>query len=96
MNVSNLGNSLPANSRAQSVQGPPPPRGERPSHSEAVADLGASLSEEVRNEMLDEIQAMQDGGASNEEIKDFVHESLEAQGISIPDRRPGMLANVKA
>jgi hypothetical protein len=81
--------------------GPPggPGRREKPSHTEAVNNLGASLSEEVRNDMLSEIDAMSKDGATNEEIKSYVHETLESHGVDIPVRgqhKPGSLINTSA
>lgn len=82
---------------ASAPQRPPGPRGQGeggpPSHQEAVATLGASLPSEVQESLLAAIDTMSADGASHEEIKAFVDSALEAEGVSVPEQRPGMLVD---
>lgn len=74
-------------------KGPPPGgKGGPPSHETVIEDAG--LSDEVAEETLATVAEMQEAGASFEEIKAFVDETLEANGIERPSK--GTLLDVQA
>lgn len=76
--------------------GPPPGGGAPPSHEEAIETLGASLSDEVRAEMLETVETMQAEGASDEEIRSYVVDTLEDNGITLPEKPTGVFIDQQA
>jgi len=64
---------------------PPPPQrsagGEAPvSHANAVQQLGQTLSNTVKDEIVVKAQELEESGASFEEVKSFVDNALEENG----------------
>ena len=84
----------------QGVKGPPPqgqggPKGTRPSHKEAINELGSSLSEETRTEMLSTVAEMQEAGEDDEAIKSYVDQTLTDNGVDLSERQSGFLLNIQ-
>lgn len=73
---------------------PPPPSGGAPSHEDAINTLGSSLSEDVRESLLSTVEEMEEDGASFDEIRAYVQDELEANGVEM--QRPGAIVNTVA
>jgi hypothetical protein len=43
------------------------------------------IGEEAAQALHDAVQAMRDAGASLEEIRDYIHETLESLGVTLPE-----------
>nr|WP_320014420.1 hypothetical protein [uncultured Desulfobacter sp.] len=87
----NISNTQTSSAGTKPPEGPPPP----PSHEQAVSEIGASLTEDQQGEVLSGIEAMQEEGASDEEIKAYVDSSLEEYGINLAQAR-GTITNTIA
>jgi hypothetical protein len=98
-NVMQISNNI-SSSQLTSISNSQPPEpsstgSQPPSHEEAVSQLGASLSEDQQATILSGIEAMQEDGATDEEIKEFVDSSLEDYGIDLATAK-GTLTNTVA
>lgn len=70
--------------------GPPPIRravsGEGPtSHPAAVEQLGKSLSDDIKDEILAKAHELKDSGATFGELRGFIDGQLEDHGVQLPD-----------
>lgn len=88
-------------SQAQSGSRPPPPpgggdKGGPPDHASAIESLGSSLSDDVKDALFAGVEELEKSGASFEEIKSFVDNELEANGVDVSGggQRSGQLVDV--
>lgn len=91
MNVSVSADITAAGVTQTQSRPPPPPSGGRgegpPSHATAIEKLGSSLSDDVKDSLLASVQELEESGASFEEIKSFVDNELEANGVDFSSRQ---------
>ena len=69
---------------------PPPPQrstgGEAPvSHANAVQQLGQTLSNTVKDQIVVKAQELEESGASFEEVQSYVDTALEENGSKAPE-----------
>lgn len=83
--IGSIGNAQTlAGTQSTQARPPPPPKGERPSHQDAIEHLGSSLSAEAKAELLADVETMLSEGATDDEVRDYVNQTLQDAGISLP------------
>jgi hypothetical protein len=92
--------SAQSSQQAQKPQGPRPgggpPKGGKPDHADVIEEFGSSLSTEARDELLSKVEEMQANGATDDEIKQVVDQTLSDNGVELPHQKSGSIIDVVA